>query len=229
MSIEFEIETEELVTVNSSWEDLNYEVYNLKAKWPERPIWQMIQEKPVTPESIQDLFNTGWKVFGSAAMRGGRCRYSEGAGMIYISYNLSPFMRDLTLCHEIVHAQYPASLLLGEDYQFSVCQKDNFENELITERYARQLRANPKILRMLAKQFSGENPNDYYVFHPLIYDRASFLAFGLHGYNLDKAMKRCPKPLRELPLLMDIPESDLDIPYPIKDEADYDHYEDLLI
>lgn len=214
----------DIVTVNSSWEDLDYAVYVFKGDDPDRQIWKQLRDKPVTPQSIRELFIRGWRVNTSSFVTDGKCMYSIEE--ITINNNLSPFHRDVTLCHEIVHAHYPETANEPSDF-YNACKKDHLEREFITEWEARRLRSNPHILRALARQFDGKDSHDY-VFKPFIYDRATFLAFGLHGYDLDKAMKKCPRPLLDLPVFMDIP-SDVHVQSPTQDDNDYEHYPNLLI
>lgn len=216
------------VTVDSDWKDLNYAVLEMKQDNPEMPIWQQLRELPITPQSIQTLFNNGWELTSLATMRSGECRYGEDSshGTIYIGYFLSPFMRDIILCHEIVHAHYKSP---NQDLRDSFCKLGIIENELITDWQSRKIRANPRILRSIAKQFDGIRFPFDYIYRPVIYDRTTFLAFGLHNYDIDQAMRKCPKPLKSLPILMSPSEDPTFPPTPYEGENEFKYYEDLLI
>ncbi len=218
------------VTVHSDWEDLNYAVREIKEENPDLPIWQQIRKTPITPQSIQTLFENGWEIRCLVTMRSGECRYGENDshGKIYIGYFLSPFMRDIILCHEIVHAHYKSP---NQDLSDSLCQFGKIENELITDWQARKIRANPRILRAIAKQFNGNSKLEEfkYNYRPVIYDRTTFLAFGLHNYDMDNAMKKCPKALKGLSILKSPSEDPTLPPTPLEGENELDYYEDLLI
>lgn len=194
--------TMEYPNCNAPWEELDYAVEVLRQDNPEFPLFEALFENPITPHSIEELFKNGWQIRTSSFVKYGEC---DSAGKeITLNGNLTPLARDVTICHEITHAHYPDSCREPNEL-YNLCKADHLQREFVTEWEARRLRANPRILRAIAGQLGGTSDKDY-SFQPIIYDRATFLAFGLHDYNIDRIPKRLPRALRNIPLLMDMPE-----------------------
>lgn len=132
----------------------------IRKDFPHRRIWQAIEE-PMTTDSIDSLIGDGWVVKTEQEDTYSKPWLNE----IGLEYGLNGFARDRALFHEIAHA------LLGEEASDNLLARFRDDNNTIVEYLARQLRANPEILRHSVLAFNLE---------PEIYDSVSHQAFAAY-------------------------------------------------
>ncbi|MBU0456810.1 MAG: ImmA/IrrE family metallo-endopeptidase [Nanoarchaeota archaeon] len=149
----------------------------------------MIQDNPITVESIDALAKKGWYVqFKSlcSSLKGGIVE-----NKILLKENLSPYERDKTLFHELVHIHYPTYLSCKSERALSLFTE--LQIEAITEWLGRKARADHLLLREAIKSFELE---------PQVYDQASYRAFRIVKEQLAFPFAQ-DIIYSQLPLLMD--------------------------
>jgi hypothetical protein len=142
-----------------------------KNKWFIDEMKPLIEANPVTPHSIDRLITEGWVVEKDEKklFRRGQCCFDDKRITLYgdtKEYRRKPYSRDVTLMHEVVHAHYPR-LNSQKTPTGEIFETDEI-GEPLTEWMARQLRAEPDVLRASVLWFDLE---------PHVYDRASYIAF----------------------------------------------------
>jgi len=160
--------------IMDSFEYLKEIVNRHKAAFPNRKVWSQINENPLKTESIDRLVKKGLKVimhnFGSV--------YSGKSNLIKIENRVKGYRRDAEFFHELCHAWYGKEL---DDYCYN--EQSPFRiylsmcNNIIAYWIARQLRADPGMLRHAVLSFGLE---------PQIYDMASYLAFSENPADLNR-------------------------------------------
>ena len=136
---------------------------------------KIIENPGITCESISNLFRVGWRV-GLSECREGLCLHSTKK--IELNKSLIEYQRDEVLFHELVHAHYP--MVLNESLLSRTFSEQSIRNGVV-EYVARNLRANPEILKHTIKVFGLE---------PQIYDVSSFIAFS--SLNEEMSEKQIP-------------------------------------
>lgn len=126
----------------------------------------LIQEKPITIETIDMLVSDGWRVQLNDFMEedNGWCVFGNFK-IIELSAQSKNYLRDKIFFHELVHAWYKESLYDAFSYNM---QTHRTQNNAIAEWLGRKLRATPDILRHGISRFGLD---------PHIYDKASCAAF----------------------------------------------------
>ena len=165
----------ELVPAEASFDTLTWAVQKIREAAPQRPIWQEIDNRVITPSDISSLIKSGWRIEHIAAT-------SPGFGLIpslarkeiWLSATAAGYKRDIALFHELGHLVFPYEELA--DCYEDEGQIDLKQNSIIVEWLGRQLRINPSLLKSAVYGFSLK---------PYIYDRTSFLAFSDEPYHLD--------------------------------------------
>lgn len=127
------------------------------------PLLTRIKEKPFTCASLDQLLKEEWGLRLEACANDGYCIHYKK--QIILDRNLSLHQRDFTLFHELVHAWYGPDF--SENSWDNPCQSPTQKNAVV-EYTARQLRADPNLLRKAVLGFK---------LTPFIYDRSSYLAF----------------------------------------------------
>lgn len=183
--------------IDSSWEDLNSAALEVRNQQPTLPIWEALEKPIITSESINQLVRDAWKVrsidhraiykdyinskgrpeetsgrdYQYASTGSGGCLIEDKTillGPVHNRFNLSQwYLRDLALAHEIVHALYPETPD-RQDYGFDFTRRQNF---IVVEWTARQVRANPELLKAAVLGFGLQ---------ARIYDGVSLKAFYEH-------------------------------------------------
>lgn len=138
--------------------EIENRISKIKETCPNRNIWQMIKTKPITTNSIDYLVETGWSVI----LNNIESSCNTNKKIIKLEKGIDNFQRDKFLFHEICHAWY------GEELSDRWLAIYEYDNRIIAEWLARQLRANPKLLRHTIFAFDLE---------PKIYDKISYEAF----------------------------------------------------
>lgn len=155
----------------AKWEELDKFVLELKDKENRHVgLFEAIEKKPITINSFNHLLAQGLDVKLSEKLRSyGVCFFNNMRFIIKLRKDLEPYERDKTLFHELVHAHYGSSYTNDSIRVFELEVEDfKLENAVIVEWLARQLRADPKLLRHVSNSFGLEQH---------IYDRASAQAF----------------------------------------------------
>jgi hypothetical protein len=157
----------------------------IRKDFPNRRIWDSIEE-PITTDSIDSLIEDGWVVKTEQDTTYSRPWLTE----IGLQYGLRGFERDRALFHEIVHAW------LGKEASDNMLARFRDDNNTIVEHLARQLRANPEILRHSVLAFNLE---------PEIYDSVSHQAFAdYHSLSPYQAPHAATPPATSTYILMEL-------------------------
>ena len=132
-------------------------------------LWEEIKSNPIERRDILKLKNLGWKIIFDNRYAGyiGVCDFDEKE--IWVLPDLSHWITDKTICHEIAHAVYGKDLSI--DMLLPELEKAAFnfrkKNKILIEWTSRRIRATPTLLNEIWKAFD---------IPPRIYDRASLLA-----------------------------------------------------
>lgn len=148
----------------ASWHNLETCVTELQAQGHNPLLFSLIREKPLTPDSIDEILRQGWKIMltGIPCRCASQCSYRTKT--IYLDEGLEPYERDKALFHEIAHAWYGLTATMDDENLGEYGTKNN----ALVEWACRLSRANPEILRRAVIGFN---------LTPRIYDRASSQAF----------------------------------------------------
>lgn len=165
-----------------SFDFLGRAINRIKHSSPDRLIWKLIKENPLSANSIKQMVQRGVRVetgHSCAGVNGGP-GIPETIVLSLMSEN-NPYERDKELFHELEHVHYGRELRdLLKRYEYGTTEdgarlnglltKDKAdENRIITEWLARQDRAKPELLRAAII---------YFKLTPHIYDSSSREAFG---------------------------------------------------
>ena len=158
-----------VINYDMDWDELNSHVQDMVKGYYNRDsipdddllairnLFKAIQdESKITTKSIEGLVNEGWIVISDLSFKPGYDAFGYAFGHpikeIILTKGLYGYVRDLTLFHEVVHAHF-----LHKDKEELVttglC-------EYLIEWKARQLRADPKMLKKAVLSFNLE-PNYY--------------------------------------------------------------------
>ncbi len=170
---------------------VNQFTINYYGKIEVKPIWEEIQKRPITIESIDKLIEFGLQIKLINSQPGNISHAMYLCNIIYLSSNLNGYERDKALFHEIVHAWYSTDPngwhedeggweFRGTVLEDGCCSNfpEDYPDTLIAEELARKLRTNPELLRHTILDFGLQ---------PKIYDKISYQAFGAVS-DLDKQL-----------------------------------------
>jgi len=87
------------------WSDIVKGIRQYKQQCPDKLIWKLLEEKPITKESIDELIRNGWgiEIIDDPRLRG-NCAYERKK--IELNRTEKGLDRDITLMHEVYHAIY---------------------------------------------------------------------------------------------------------------------------
>ena len=151
---------------NASYKELILEA----EKIPEsNKLKKEIYKNPFSESSVKEMINKGYLLTFEESLKYGAmgtCNFEEK--IIGISKKENNFERDLTICHELIHAFY------GEISHDGFGSSSGFfgENRILVNLLSREIRANPKYLASILNEFKIPSQ---------IYDESSLLAAKIRG------------------------------------------------
>lgn len=173
-------ELKDLRAFEAPFSELERRISNHKKQFRFSRIFGRLKHEPIIKETIDKLIMEGWQI-----REGDDSRLDTKRKIIYLEKGISDYERDVALFHEISHIPYGndlydafASLRIGFDAE---------RNE-ITEWLARQLRADPELLKHTILAFGLE---------PRIYDKISFLAFHPEAEKVSLSEKQLAFPFAQ--------------------------------
>ena len=155
--------------MNLTWDELVEKLDNIREKYPHRQIWQVIENDPITLDTIDFLIKQGWWIEDDYV----EFACSHPNRRISLEKGVNGYERDKSLFHEIVHACYGDEL---SDTLFATFEHDN---RMIADWLGRQLRADPALLRYTIHIFNLKSS---------IYDLISYQAFSINPVDLEKQL-----------------------------------------